>query len=592
VVGLCLFVTLLAAGEAGRPRASAQATASRISIEAADRFDDGIAAVNAPLCRNPSAFGPLQDANGRAELAYLSGYNFRHIRDSFSTCFHQVQFDDAWRDLAAGGAGLLVTELFSYTDSDLRTARQRNPGVEGFTAGNEWDVENVDEVLGKTAAPGDMTIVTRPFGVALHMVPGQTYSFVDEKPESFTVAKPLSHDSASLVTSLRSAHRAGTKLIRDGDFVSDINNWLAYYEPRLRLLRPRVPILGASLAFSIHSEAFSVPTDRKDGHFNLDAVEEHGYPAPMGSNPEGPAGDGKSGYIRVDHPPCSYARTSYSMWFNACEAERQTGVTSLAIWDTEYSYQVVPNGASSLSSAPHAIPDDVSILYLARSEFFAAAHGRTRLYWFQMLDGTSGPNSGFCSYGLIYTGKCGEESAVTEPMPKGELFALGDLIRFFRDESCKYPGCTWSPGDLVFRWSDPSLPLNTSAFGWKSGKVAIVAWLGSKSYDFAGTACAATSACYVKVPPRSEYLSSPILKGRSVSERSFDTNPADPMPPQISVKSPDGSLQSIAACRPELRKKFYGCLTPSQKVRVIDDTIFLQVTDDPVILTVEPPVRR
>ena len=263
------------------------------------------------------------------------------------------------------------------------------------------------------------------------MVPGQTYSFADEEPESFTVAKPLSHDSASLVTSLRSEHRAGTKLIRVGDFVSDINYWLAYYEPRLRLLSPRVTVLGASLAFSIHSEAFSVPTDRTDGHFNLDAVEEHGYPAPMGSNPEGPAGDGKSGYITIDHPPCSYARTSYSMWFNACEAERQTGVRSLGIWDTEFSYQVVPNGASSLASAPHAIPDDVSILYLARSEFFAAAHGRTRLYWFQMLDGTSGPNSGFCSYGLIYTGKCGEESAVAKPMPKGELIALGDLIRFF-----------------------------------------------------------------------------------------------------------------------------------------------------------------
>ena len=98
------------------------------------------------------------------ELAYLSGYHFRHVRDSFSTCFHQEQFDEAWRELAAGGTGLLVTELFSYTDSDLRTARQRNPGVEGFTAGNEWDVENVDEVLGKGAVPGDMTIVTRPFG--------------------------------------------------------------------------------------------------------------------------------------------------------------------------------------------------------------------------------------------------------------------------------------------------------------------------------------------------------------------------------------------------------------------------------------------
>jgi len=143
----------MAVDEAGRALASAQATVSQIPIEAADRFDDGVAAVNAPLCKNPRAFGPVQDADARAELAYLSGYHFRHVRDSFSTCFHQVQFDEAWRELAAGGAGLLVTELFSYTDNDLRTARQRNPGVEGFTAGNEWDVENVDEVLGRRPSP-------------------------------------------------------------------------------------------------------------------------------------------------------------------------------------------------------------------------------------------------------------------------------------------------------------------------------------------------------------------------------------------------------------------------------------------------------
>ena len=73
VFSLGFVITLTAVDEAGRAGASAQATVSQIPIEAADRFDDGIAAVNAPLCKNPRAFGPLQDADARAGTGLLIG---------------------------------------------------------------------------------------------------------------------------------------------------------------------------------------------------------------------------------------------------------------------------------------------------------------------------------------------------------------------------------------------------------------------------------------------------------------------------------------------------------------------------------------
>jgi hypothetical protein len=572
----------------GAQHVSAQESNATISVEAAGQFADGIASVNAPLCKNPHAFGPSQTPAARAELAYLAGYKFRHVRDAFLTCFNQAEFDSAWRQLAASGARLLATELFSYTDDDLSNARKKNPGLESVTAGNEWDVANTDEVLGRDARAGEERIVTRPFGLALHMVSGQSYRFTDASSEEFTLVKPLTHDSGVLGSPLRFDHMAGTKIVRVGDFVSDVNYWLAYYAPRLRHMEPPAPVLGASLAFPIHAESFSAPDDRTNGHFGLNAIEEHGYPAPMGSNPEGPGGDGKRSYIGIDHPPCSFERTSYSLEFNRCESYRQAGTSLLPIWETEYSYQVVANGGAPLSSALHPIPDRIGILYLTRSEFFLASHGRARVYWFQMLDGTSGPSSGFCSYGLIYTGQCGEEAPVTQPRPKGELLALGNLISFFQDDRCPYPQCTWHPPAVTIRWSDGSQPLNDSVFAWKSGKIAIVAWLGTNSYDYAGTACASTSSCLLGTSARSERLSSASFVGKRVSVRTFDTNPGDPLPPQIAVKSSDGSLQFIAACPREPRRSFYGCLTPPQPVTSTGGNILLSVGDDPVIVTVDP----
>jgi hypothetical protein len=332
------------------------------------------------------------------------------------------------------------------------------------------------------------------------------------------------------------------------------------------------------------------PTDRSDGKYGLDAVEEHGYSAPMGANPEGPDGDGQRGYIRVDHPPCSIGRTSYSVGFNTCEAARQTGRPGLPIWDTEYSYKVVGNGERLQPGAEHAIPDRVGIAYLARSEFFLAAKGRARLYWFQMLDGTSGPMSGFCTYGLIYTGLCGDREYLDAPRPKGELLTLGNLIEFFSDPACTFPKCSLNPPPIELTWADASLPLNTSAYAWKSGKIGIAAWLGTKSYDFESTGeCVRTTACTVAVKPRTELLSSPLLRdARAVQFQTIDTDIGDPLPPQVDVASADGSAEKILACPREPTRKFYGCLTPVRKLLVQGDSVAIDLTDVPAIVTFVP----
>lgn len=570
-------------------RASSNTATTPLNVEAADRFADAVASVNAPLCKNPQGVGPNESASARIEWAYLVGLHFRHVRDGFLTCYNQAAFTEAWRKLASHGTQMLATELFTYSDDELRTARIRNPAVEAISAGNEWDSEKLADVkLVHDVSLGENTIGTGSNVLANKMVVGQRYRFDDGTNEEFTLSAAQGRSLGKTANKFQFAHKGGTHISRVGDFVTDLDNWLAYYAPRLHKFG--FPVVGPSLAFPLHASAFTEFGDRRDGKYGLDAVEEHGYPVPMGSNPEGRDGDGKRGYISVNHPPCSFARTSYSVAFDTCEIQMQTGETQIPIWETEFSYTVVDNGSGPLPDAPHPLPDRVAASYLARSEFFLAAHQRTRLYWFQMLDGTSGPNSGFCSYGLIFTGLCADQKHADAPMPKAELLTLGSLIAYFSDSVCRFPTCAWHPDAMRVGWSDASLPLNASAFGWKSGKRAIVAWLGAESYDFEskGT-CVMDSSCTLHVPARNEELNSPALHGaRNVTIATIDIDPNDPLPPESSVASPDGSTESIRRCPFPAKQNFYGCITPSKPLDVRGDSVKFAVGDVPSIVTFEP----
>jgi hypothetical protein len=60
------------------------------------------------------------------------------------------------------------------------------------------------------------------------------------------------------------------------------------------------------------------------------------------------------------------------------------------------------------------------------------------------------------------------------------------------------------------------------------------------------------------------------------------------LPPQVDVASADGSAEKILACPREPTRKFYGCLTPVRKLLVQGDSVAIDLTDVPAIVTFVP----
>jgi hypothetical protein len=585
------------------PRPSA--TAINSYVEPADQFAD-MFAINTSYCEDGINVGPPvpQPTSDPVSLQYLKLSGFRHVReDGIYYCAQQSTEESMYQYLFANDGITVTSGTVGMTLSQLQNVNAAPPNgyggaVDALEFGNEWD--DGKQPLIPTASlnsVGSLVVNTAFNYAASYAIPNQTYEWMDGSGELMVISQTLGQSSFSIKTPLLFNHQNGATFQRVGQFTSDVDTWLAYWSPQIRLYQPTFPVLGASLAFPRNAANFA---GVGDGYL-VNYIEDHGYP---GANfPEGPTGDSSVGLGTPAAGPCSVAGTQGSFGFNTCNAQVQASGNQLPytyleppahqIWTTEIAWQVLPIGTAYSPHFPQGIPDDVAVKYDPRQSFLAAEQrSRARIYHFNLMEGQDAPNSDFCSYGYIRVqGNAGTTCSYAASLPNGifpkpEFYAMESLAHFFTDAGCHYPTCTFAPYSLAPTISSPGLPLNEANFEWSSGKIAVVLWLGAQSYDAITTGtCQATTSCYLTVAPVSETVTIPNMT--SATLQGIDASSSDPTPAPGSTTAPDGTVEAnVQVCPQPPTVNQFGCIKPATALTVTSPgtstaSVTFNVTDTP-----------
>lgn len=580
----------------------------------ADEVADETASVNEAMCANGTNTGPVPSPSPSSTdspvVAYTKMSGVRHIRDGWLTCYNQSNYNTWWANLHTyEGISLIANEAAAYTTSDIQNALSTNPALEGIEVNNEWDAFTFPSGadLGSASAVGATSITTGFQYLLSDMVPNSIYCVTSTQEECFNLTGITSNVIAKISPALQYAHASGSTLIRASTWEQDDANWLAWYSPLIRYYDPTFTVYGPSM--SIGTSFYDMASYPYEQYIN--ATEDHGYPSPAGSNPEGPTGDGSMSYTGVNNGACSNntsGDSAYGFGWNECTELYGAGVSDpeqYRTWDltgtkqpplkvetTEYSYDVVPIGAEYSSSFPGAIPDDTAVKYIARSYLLGALFDRTRIYWFQMADGTDGPSSGFCPFGLIRFNNCAPSDptypAAGDYVVKPEMLTWMTLIALLSDPGCKWPNCSFTPTAPAPLWSDPSLPLDNLNVQKSNGQEYIFAWLGEESYNYLNpSSCNATMDCYITVAPRTETVTIPYMT--SATLQGFDATGTDPTPPPADYTAPDGYAEdNLVMCQQPnaVTTNYFGCATVPTNLQVTDPGtsgayVTISVTDTP-----------
>jgi hypothetical protein len=231
-----------------------------------------------------------------------------------------------------------------------------------------------------------------------------------------------------------------------------------------------IPVVGPSITKLEDADALSTTVDLSQ---SVDFGNKHSYPGQR--NIGGSDGTGAKGFGSV-HSACpKYAYGSF--FFQVCVAQSTT--RDKPIWTTETGYSSTPNGAPDPQQHPPygSVPYDVAAKYLPRLLAYEFANGIARTYIFSLVDGSSGCNGPFNSFGIIEQ-DCPNTGLSSSLHVKPAFYALKTLMTAVAD-----PGPSFTPTPLSIKVTGGDGKLQTLLLQKRNHQYLLLYWVEASDWD-------------------------------------------------------------------------------------------------------------